>query len=68
MLIMLELMLKYIATCLQNEYFNPFYFLRSPGLLRKVHNKTATAIFTTYKIIWYIKWIGFHYVSTIVKK
>lgn len=68
MLIMLELMLKYIATCLQNEYFNPFYFLRSPGLLRKVHNKTATAIFTTYKIIWYIKWIGFHYVSTNSKK
>lgn len=29
--------------------------IRSPGLLRKVHNKTATAIFTTYKIILYIK-------------
>ena len=42
--------------------------IRSPGLLRKVHNKTATAIFTTYKIIWYIKWIGFHYVSTNSKK
>ena len=42
--------------------------IRSPGLLRKVHNKAATAIFTTYKIIWYIKWIGFHYVSTNSKK
>ena len=45
-----------------------FFFLILPGLLRKVHNKTATAIFTTYKIIWYIKWIGFHYVSTNSKK